>query len=100
MNWPRRSRWWRRKPALRIDPLLVRELVIDHDLLPGFAREARRQIFDLIHRAQHHRIVVMLNVERGDLADERGHLAAIIKVAREFETGHRPARRGGGARAA
>ena len=42
--------------------LTVLGAVNDHDFLPDFAREARGQIFNLIHATQDHRVVESLHI--------------------------------------
>src|ERR1700743_3451319 len=60
------------------------DAVEDHDLLPDFPRYAVREIFNLIHRREGHRVIEVLNIQGGDLAQERQEVAAMIKIADEF----------------
>src|SRR5258708_6541438 len=78
---------------------LIGQLIVDHDFLPGLARQAGGEGLNLVHGAQHDGIIIVLNVECGDFADERGHFTAIIKITRKLEAGHGAFWRGGGARA-
>src|SRR5687767_4683625 len=63
------------------------------DLLPDLAREARRQRFNLVHRAKNDRIVEILNEQGGDFAGDGQELAAIVEIPSQLGGIH-GARRG------
>ena len=63
--------------------------VEDRELLPDLAREAGRQVLDLVHGLERHRVVEVLHVEGRHLAGERQRLGAVVEVARQLEAAHR-----------
>src|SRR5687767_747414 len=52
--------------------------VHDHQLLPDLGAQARGQRLHLVHGGEDHGVVQGLGVQRGELAVERQHLAAVV----------------------
>src|ERR1035441_10399614 len=60
----------------------------DRDLLPDLARKVSRQILYIVHRIEPDRVLKPLHIKRGDLADERQRVAAIIQIPVQLEGRH------------
>ena len=61
------------------------------DLLPDFPGEAGGQIFHVVNCVKQDRVLEFLHVQRGDFADQRERLAAIIQISVQLEWRHNTA---------
>src|SRR5262249_13245070 len=72
----------------------LRQVSQNRQLLPDLARQAGRELLDVVDRVEQHRILKILHVKCSDLADQRQRVAAVIQVAAQFERRHLAFHRG------